>query len=155
MIRSATEEDILTIAEIWHVGWHDGHAAHAPQELTALRTLKDFQRRVHKDLSGFRVLVCDGTIEGFVLLGGDEIVQFYVRPQARGTGLAAQLIEDSERVLHHAGHAVGFLFVHPDNARAIRFYEKAGWRRVGLEVANLETSEGPMPLEVLRMDKAL
>lgn len=36
-----------------------------------------------------------------------------------------------------------------------RLYEKHGWRRAGVVVHPLETSEGPFPLEVWRFEKRL
>ncbi|GAA3232288.1 GNAT family N-acetyltransferase [Dactylosporangium siamense] len=67
-----------------------------------------------------------------------HVVGVYVRPEARGTGLAPALFEAAlawswalpdpkiERVR---------LYVHEDNARARALYEKAGFTRTGVAVA--------------------
>ena len=38
-IRPAVDADMAAVADLWHVGWHDGHAGHVPEGLTAARTL--------------------------------------------------------------------------------------------------------------------
>ena len=42
-----------------------------------------------------------------------------------------------------------------ENARAICFYEKCGWRRRGEEVTPLDTLDEPFELNVLIMEKPL
>ncbi|MGH7718503.1 MAG: hypothetical protein ACREON_06640, partial [Gemmatimonadaceae bacterium] len=42
-----------------------------------------------------------------------------------------------------------------ENERAARFYEKCGWRRVGVVVHHPDTSSGTFPLEVWRYEKRL
>ena len=44
-IRPATSADMAAVADLWHEGWHDGHAGHVPDGLTALRTLEAFHER--------------------------------------------------------------------------------------------------------------
>ena len=55
----------------------------------------------------------------------------------------------------HSGAAAAFLHVLPQNARAIRFYEKADWQILGLEPVTLKTPEGPLTLDLLRMERWL
>ena len=54
----------------------------------------------------------------------------YVREAARGTGLADQLIE---AILAHASHSVEqiLLAVEAENVRAIKLYERHGFRTIG------------------------
>jgi RimJ/RimL family protein N-acetyltransferase len=42
-----------------------------------------------------------------------------------------------------------------ENARAIRFYEKTGWRRKGEQIVGLDTLDQPFDLKVLIMEKSL
>jgi len=35
-IRPAGAADMAAVADLWHEGWHDGHAGHVPDGLTAL-----------------------------------------------------------------------------------------------------------------------
>ncbi len=56
-------------------------------------------------------------------------VQFlYVVPEARGGGLAGELIEHVRGVARIEGALELRLYVHGANARALRAYEKQGWR---------------------------
>ena len=50
-LRRALPEDAPTIAEIWHLGWRDGHLGFVSQELIAAR---------HED--SFRTRVCSSTL---------------------------------------------------------------------------------------------
>ena len=44
-IRPADDADMAAVADLWHEGWHDGHAGHVPDGLTAARTLTAFHER--------------------------------------------------------------------------------------------------------------
>jgi RimJ/RimL family protein N-acetyltransferase len=54
-----------------------------------------------------------------------------------------------------SGVETGWLSCAIGNHRAARFYEKSGWRRVGVVIYQAETSTGPFPLEVWRYEKRL
>lgn len=69
--------------------------------------------------------------------------------------MAQALIADAEARVAAAGHDLIRLDVVAENARAIRFYEKSGWRRRGEEVVALDTLDEPFELKVLIMEKAL
>jgi putative acetyltransferase len=45
-LRPATADDVEAVAELWHRGWHDGHAGHVPAGLTRARTRSAFGERV-------------------------------------------------------------------------------------------------------------
>lgn len=92
---------------------------------------------------------------GFHLLRADELYQFYLAAEARGTGAAATLMADAEARLARAGVTVAWLACAIGNARAARFYEKAGWSMARIETVPTETSEGLFPLEVWRYEKRL
>lgn len=57
------------------------------------------------------------------------ILAIAVDPAARGSGAARALMEASEAEARRRGFAWMHLSVRPDNARAVRFYEKLGWER--------------------------
>lgn len=52
-------------------------------------------------------------------------------PRARGAGAGRALMHEAEARARRLGHARMTLTVHPDNTRAVRFYEQLGWVRVG------------------------
>jgi len=48
-------------------------------------------------------------------------------PRVRGAGVGRALMHEAEARARRLGHARMTLTVHPDNARAVRFYEQLGW----------------------------
>ena len=45
ILRRGNEQDARDIAEIWHLGWRDGHRGFVPQELLIARTGQSFRAR--------------------------------------------------------------------------------------------------------------
>lgn len=137
-IRPAVAADMAAVADLWHRGWHDGHAGHVPEGLTAARTLPAFHERTPTRVADTTVAVSgDGELLGFVMVVGDEVEQVFVGAAARGTGLADVLVAEAERQVAAGGHEVAWLAVVAGNARARRFYERCGWR-----------DDGDLPYEV-------
>ena len=117
------------VADLWHEGWHDGHAGHVPEGLTALRTREAFHERAPSRVADTRVAVgTAGELLGFVMVVGDEVEQVFLARAVRGSGLAGALLGDAERQVAAGGHDEAWLAVVAGNARARRFYEKHGWR---------------------------
>lgn len=136
-LRPATPADAAAVADLWHRGWHDAHAGHVPDGLTAARTLPAFGERAAAAVGVTTVAVVDGEVAGFVMVVGDEVEQVFVDAAHRGTGLAGTLLDEAERQVAAAGHEVAWLAVVTGNARARRFYERRGW-----------ADEGDLPYEV-------
>jgi GNAT superfamily N-acetyltransferase len=141
-IRQATAADMAAVADLWHEGWHAGHAGHVPDGLTDLRTLAAFHERTPPRVGDTSVAVTDveqgeGAVVGFVMVVGDEVEQLFVSPAWRGTGVAADLLAVAQGRIAAAGHDQAWLAVVAGNARARRFYEKQGW-----------VDEGDLPYEV-------
>jgi ribosomal protein S18 acetylase RimI-like enzyme len=65
---------------------------------------------------------------------GGHVVGVYVAPQHRGRDVPARLLEAAADYLQKRGLTRMRLFVHVDNARARRAYEKAGFRDTGTRV---------------------
>lgn len=61
-----------------------------------------------------------------------ELVSIAVMPEARRQGVASALLEFTCATLRRAGAAAFELMVREDNAPAIRFYRRHGFRRLGL-----------------------
>ncbi|QSR31581.1 GNAT family N-acetyltransferase [Nocardioides sp. S5] len=123
---------MAAVADLWHGGWHDGHAGHVPEGLTAARTLPAFHERTPTRVADTTVAVSeDGALLGFVMVVGDEVEQVFVAAAARGTGLADVLLAEAERQVATSGHELAWLAVVAGNAWARRFYERCGWRDQG------------------------
>ena len=151
-VRDAAADDVAELARLWFDGWQDGHAGVLPAELRRLRTLVSFHTRLTAGLGAARVAEMNGAIAGFVMLKGDELYQCYVAASARGSDVAPALMADALAQLRAAGVATAWLACAIGNARAVRFYEKQGWRRVGVMTSQLETPEGVFPLDVWRYE---
>ena len=97
-IRPAGDADMAAVADLWHEGWHDGHAGHVPDGLTAVRTLDAFHERTPSRVADTAVAVSGtGALLGFVMVVGDEVEQVFVGRASRGTDLAALLLTEAER----------------------------------------------------------
>lgn len=62
-----------------------------------------------------------------------EISKLYVHPQQHGAGAAAALMQSMVHSARERGAAAVWLGVNQHNARANRFYEKQGFKRVGVK----------------------
>ena len=154
-IRDARPADAPALARLWHSGWQDAHAAILPKDLARHRTPESFARRMEEAIAQVRVVEDGNGPVGFAMIKGDELYQFYVASEARGTGAAQALMADALARFRTAGVATAWLACAIGNARAARFYEKMGWERVGVRTSILETPEGPFPLDIWRYEISL
>ena len=154
-VRGAQAIDIDRLARVWYDGWRDAHVRLVPAELTRLRTLDSFRRRLQDALPDVRVVGPPGAPVGFTIIKGDELYQLYVSAPSRGSGVAAALVADAEARLAARGVKTAWLACAIGNHRAARFYEKQGWRRVGTMINELDASAGHLSLEVWRYEKLL
>jgi len=153
--RSARDSEVDALAHLWYAGWQDTHAAILPVELARLRTLDSFRDRLSANIRNVRVAGSSSQPLGFCMLKADELYQLYVAPAARGSGIAAVLLNDGEAWLKSRGVQTAWLACAIGNDRAARFYQKNGWNRVGNMLLQVETTDGDFPLEVWRYEKDL
>jgi GNAT superfamily N-acetyltransferase len=154
-VRDAKEAEIGRLAQIWYDGWQDAHAKILPAELRRLRTLESFTARLTENLGDVRVDGPIGTPLGFSVTKGDELYQLYVSAESRGTDVAAALVADAEEKFRAKRVRTAWLACAIGNERAARFYEKCGWRRVGIMTSQLPTQEGTFALDVWRYEKVI
>jgi GNAT superfamily N-acetyltransferase len=151
-LRDAMPADIEPLAALWHDGWQDAHAAILPLELARQRTIASFRKRLTEALVDVRMVEVDGRPHGFALTKSDELYQFYVAAEGRGTGIASLLMTDALASLRSTGHARAWLACAIGNTRAARFYEKTGWYRACTMVSELDTPAGVFSLDVWRYE---
>jgi ribosomal protein S18 acetylase RimI-like enzyme len=154
-IRDAKLSEIGNLAKLWFDGWQDAHARILPAELGRLRTLLSFEETLRAASSNVRVAGIVGAPVGFHLLKGAELHQFYVSSNARGSGVAADLMADAEVRLREKSVRTAWLTCAIGNDRAARFYEKCGWRRTGTVTDDVEVPGGTFALVVWRYEKSL
>jgi ribosomal protein S18 acetylase RimI-like enzyme len=154
-LRAARTEDAAEIAEIWHLGWQDGHLGLVPQELLDVRTEASFRARAAERVPDTTVATVDGAVAGFVMVVDDEVEQVYVSAAHRGAGVAKLLITEAERQVRANGHAKAWLAVVDGNARARAFYERSGWLDEGAFDYAARTEHGTVAVPCRRYTKLL
>jgi GNAT superfamily N-acetyltransferase len=152
-LRQGRSEDAGAVAELWRLGWRDGHLRFVPQELIEARTDESFRARAAERIGEMTVAVVDGEIAGFVLVDDDEVEQVYVAATHRGTGVADALLGEAERQVCANGHIKAWLAVVAGNARARAFYERAGWQDEGPFEYSAAAEDGPIGVPCQRYVK--
>jgi diamine N-acetyltransferase len=142
-IRRATTSDAAALAELAARTFADTFAAkNRPEDIEAylVKTYGEaLQRREIEDPSVVTLLVEDGgMLVAFAQLrrsdsehGQVELARFYVHREHHGRGIAQRLMDASVDAARELGGATLWLGVWEHNPRAIRFYEKCGFRDVG------------------------
>jgi ribosomal protein S18 acetylase RimI-like enzyme len=154
-LRKATPADSDQVAEIWRLGWEDGHRGSVPSELVKARTEESFRTRASDRVDGTTVATVDGEVAGFVMVVDDEVEQVYVSARHRGSGVAAILMNEAERQVRANGYQMAWLAVVGGNARARAFYEKAGWQDEGPFDYSASAETGPIVVPAHRYTKSL
>jgi len=156
LLRPATPEDALRVAEVWRTAWHDGHRGHVPEALIEARDPAYFRTRAH-ELTDQVTVAADGEqLLGVLIVKDDELVQLMVTAAARGRGVGGLLLAEAERQVTEAGYDEIWLAVVPGNTTARRFYEGNGWVDRGEETYSaVALGEEPVPVPVLRYVKGL
>lgn len=152
--RPAVAEELPGLAVLWHDIWHETHGQLLP-EAAPVRTVEEMAARLSGYGEALRVLGPVGAPIGLCVVQADELHQIYVGRQARGTQAAGLLLADGEARIAASGHKRAWLGAAVGNDRAIRFYERNGWVRRGVQTVMLASSGAPVSAEVLVMDKDL
>lgn len=151
-IRQADKDAVHRVAQIWHLGWHLGHAAVVDNELVGLRVPEEFVARTQAHLSETYVALVEGEIIGFFMVKHNELYQFYLDVAHHGSGFAKAMMVEAEARLSGPRAWLGCTV---GNDRAAAFYVKAGWQNMGVEVFEAETSQGTCPVNIWRFEKTL
>lgn len=148
-IRPARPGDEASIAAVHVTSWQDAYRGHMPQEfldsLDVGQRTEAWRQRLPaaKQSRGDVVVVEAGDqIAGFAQFGPSrdadadpertgELGAIYLRPGSIGQGLGRLLMAAAVSGLTGFGYADATLWVLDANARARRFYERAGWAADG------------------------
>jgi ribosomal protein S18 acetylase RimI-like enzyme len=173
-IRRATADDAGPLAELAAVTFPLAcPPSSSPSDITAHLANTLSEAHVARYLADphitLLVIYADGPLTGYSLLvdrpAADpdvssaltlvpsvEISKCYVHPDYHGLGAAAELMHASLEAAAATGAAGAWLGVNSQNARAIRFYGKSGFRKVGTKSFRLGSTvehdfvlERPLP----------
>ena len=152
-IRKATADDAGALAALAAVTFPLACPPSAPPEDIAAHlanTLSDRHFRAYLADPDVTVLVIDAdsglrgysllvnrpatdpdVVSALEILPSVELSKCYVHPEHHGLGAAAELMNASVAAAAGSGGRGVWLGVNSQNARAIRFYEKSGFRKMG------------------------
>jgi ribosomal protein S18 acetylase RimI-like enzyme len=133
MIRAATTDDLSLVRELWQAfneeipdeAWREDDSA---EDLAWLEQAIGKEIVLLGDENGLAVARRKGDRLGFL-----EVV--YVRPEARGAGLASELVREAVTQLRAAGAEMLELEVLASNVEAREIYERWGLKLVELTLA--------------------
>jgi RimJ/RimL family protein N-acetyltransferase len=144
MVRLAEVSDADAIADVHVAAWHAAYRGLMPDAMVDGFTLEARRERWRKNLAerarGGRTTVLEraGQVVAFASFGpsrdeagSGEVWALYARPDAWGTGAGRTLLDEGLAYLEGVGLGRVMLWVLDGNARAIRFYEAAGFRLDG------------------------
>ncbi len=150
VIRAATMNDARAIAEVHVASWVAAYADivdldNLPQPLDVDERERAWRDRIPRvGDEGFRTWVAeiDGTVCGYAFTrpteDGDldpleiaEVVGLYLHPHYFDQGIGKALLERAVAGVRSQGFLQAMLWVLEDNARAIHFYRREGWKPDG------------------------
>lgn len=144
--RPMTADDIDAVAEVHVRGWQAAYRGLMPQDfLDGMDPAMQAARRRERGLDGGQVVAeADGRLVGWAAVGpyrdddGDapgpgcgELYAIYVLPAVLGLGAGRELMAYGQGELRRRGLLPALLWVVAANARARRFYDRAGWHADG------------------------
>ena len=78
----------------------------------------------------------DGVVKGFIRVNGDQVEKLFVEPALQGQHIGEKLLEYAV-----SEYGVNWLWALEKNTRAIRFYEKHGFRLTDIRKPEEDTDE--------------
>ena len=144
MIRPAIPDDAASIASIQIRTWQAAYSEIVPAAYLAAMSVEkrtlSWQQRIANGGSVILVAMEDGQMTGWAsggscrdddVPGASEVYAIYVSPEHWGKDIGRQLMAALLDLLPPQTEVT--LWVFRDNRRAIRFYEKSGFRHDGTE----------------------
>lgn len=151
--KMETDDEIRGKAYVHWSGWHDAYPGLVSQEYLDKLTLEKCEENAFRWLDNILVAKDGDRVVGFVGYGlrGEaepdtgEVFALYVLKEFYGTGLGKQLLDAALKELSAYSHIA--LWAVKGNARALRFYEKCGFRPTGRE--KYTSSVGAFGIELM------
>lgn len=126
-IRSATAQDAVRMAEIevfnyrlnfYPIFQSDGFYF---DELQVPKLAEEYKQKDELLKNSF--VYDDGVVKAFIRIKGEQVEKLFVEPVLQSSGIGAKLLEFAK-----AEQGVRFLWALEKNEKAIRFYERHGFR---------------------------
>ncbi|WP_199424857.1 GNAT family N-acetyltransferase [Actinotalea solisilvae] len=151
VVRPGRADDAAGLARVHVAAWRAAYRGQMPDAyldaMDPARWERGWDRMFAEGRTRhLRVATRDGAVVGFVDVGPErepdgppgpaprgELYAINVHPDAWGSGAGRALLEAAQDALRALGFADAVLWVLPGNARARRFYERAGWADEGTE----------------------
>ena len=153
--KMETDEEIRGKAYVHWQSWHEAYPGMISQDYLDRFTLERAEKMAFNWRDTLIVAKDGDRVVGFVgygdrgeeALGLGEIFALYVLSEYYGTGVGRKLMDAGLEQLK--GYPKACLWVLKDNGRAIRFYEKCGFRPDGKEMHsnNVDADEIRMVLD--------
>jgi GNAT superfamily N-acetyltransferase len=142
-IREGNAGDARAVAEVHVASWRWAYEGLIPKEFLDGILVEDreemWREAMASSVPGRGLVVAEEDDDGLVgfaafgqaddpeAAGVGEVFAIYVRPEVAGTGVGRDLFAGANDALSRSGFRRATLWVLEANARARRFYEKAGW----------------------------
>lgn len=141
LIQPARSENSRAIAEVHVESWQQAYKGLLSARYLAALSVPEreaiWRGMAERDPAHLLLAHVNGRVVGFVAFGASrdedapaqcaEIMAIYVKPDAWSTGAGRELWRSALRRIVEEGYRTVSLWVIAGNARAIRFYEKAGF----------------------------
>lgn len=153
-IRKAEISDAPRMAEIAFLAWEGGIlpvlTAKPGQREAERRRLSQavgdgWQQSIVAEMSGIVVGWCSRA------KGGSYVAYLFVLPELQGHGIGAKLLDRMEAMLELEGAERIFLETPADHVRAVRFYERQGYKILAMK----PDGRGHDPFASVRLEKRL
>lgn len=141
MIRPLAESDFDTVISIVNRDWRDIYNGYVNQELLSDAGCQERGQQLKKDFISRRlseyVWEEAGQILGLLSMGATadsdkanafEIWRIYIAVEAQGKGIGGQLLAFAEQNAKASGYKEILIWAFSKNTRAIKFYQKYGYR---------------------------
>ena len=150
IIRRATADDAELLSELARKIFTDTFGPQNTAEDMEIHSRKSYSREIQlRELSDdsltYLIAESNGQPAGFAMIGAPrspscnaftdpiELFRFYIDKEWHGKGIAQPMMKACEEEARHRGGRTICLSVWEHNPRAIRFYEKTGFRAAGTQ----------------------